>query len=145
MASKYVSAIGLSALAVYSSGYVGARELIPEARTWYPTIPEWLRAIRDADCVLTSSYHGAVFSILFHKRFVVAPLVGKHVRANERLTTLLTNVGLDGRILSNDTDFRKVMEQDVDWNSVDERLNEIRARSSKILKAELQGKNLCDI
>lgn len=144
-ASKYVSTSGLSVLAVYSSGYVRARELISDVHTWCPTIPEWLRAIRDADCVLTSSYHGVVFSILFHKRFIAVPLPGNHARANERLTTLLTDVGLDDRILTNDADFRKAMEQDVDWNSVDERLNKIRERSSEILKAELEGTPLCDI
>ena len=138
-ASKYVAARGLSVLAVYSSGYVHARELISDARTWCPTIPEWLRAIRDADCVLTSSYHGVVFSILFHKRFIVVPLPGSHVRANERLTTLLANVGLDERILANETDFRMAMDQGVDWSSVDQRLDKVRARSSQILKAELEG------
>ena len=67
----------------------------------YPSIEEWLRLIRNAEYVVTNSFHGMVFSILFNKQFMVLPLVGEFSRMNDRLYTVTEKLGLMSRVSNN--------------------------------------------
>lgn len=51
------------------------------------SIEQWLRNIRDAKMVVTDSYHGCVFSLIFHKQFIYT---GNPRRGNNRVQSLLT-------------------------------------------------------
>lgn len=64
----------------------------------YPNVGEWLALIRDAEYVVTNSFHGMVFSILFNKHFVVLPLADEFSRMNGRLYTVAGKLGLLSRI-----------------------------------------------
>ena len=55
------------------------------------SVEQWLSNIYNASFVITDSFHGAVFSILFNVPFVVKL---NAVRGNTRLESLLTNFGL---------------------------------------------------
>lgn len=57
-----------------------------------PAVETWLAAIRDARLVVTDSFHGCVFAILFKTPFVVIP--NQH-RGTARFDTLLGSTGLD--------------------------------------------------
>ena len=63
----------------------------------YPSIQEWLASFAQADFVVTDSFHGTVFSIIFNKPFVVLPNKGRGVA---RFESLLKAVGLENRIFS---------------------------------------------
>lgn len=63
----------------------------------YPSIQEWLASFAQADFVVTDSFHGTVFSIIFNKPFVVLPNKGRGVA---RFESLLKVVGLENRIFS---------------------------------------------
>lgn len=54
------------------------------------SIEQWLANIHDADFVITDSYHGTVFSIIFNKQF---QYVGNEERGNERVSSLLKSIG----------------------------------------------------
>ena len=41
------------------------------------SVCEWLSSIDNCDIVVTNSFHATVFSILFHKNFIVLPVEGK--------------------------------------------------------------------
>ncbi len=58
---------------------------------------EWIGLFRDAEYVVTDSFHGAVFSILFHKSFFVRS-DGHH--KNRRAEEFLTRLGLASRLIS---------------------------------------------
>lgn len=49
------------------------------------SIPEWLLSIHDADFIITDSYHGTVFSIIFKKQFLFC---GNSRRGNSRISSL---------------------------------------------------------
>lgn len=51
------------------------------------SIPEWLARFRDASYVVTDSYHGTIFSIIFGKEFLCLRNQG---RGNARFDTLLS-------------------------------------------------------
>lgn len=61
---------------------------------------EVLYAIRHASLVLTDSFHGTVFSILFRRDFLVFQRNEGKLSMSSRLTTLLKKFGLEARMLS---------------------------------------------
>lgn len=59
-------------------------------------VEEWLTTIRNADFVITDSFHGSAFSIIFGKQFY--PLLNKE-RGADRFLTLFEKLGIeDGQI-----------------------------------------------
>ena len=94
------------------------------------TVEEWLAMFRDAAFVVTDSFHGTVFSILFHKPFVA---LGNAGRGMARFQSLLSGFGLERRLCeaSGVTD---LVRRPVDWSRVDGRLEELRGQASGFLK-----------
>ena len=71
-------------------GYPVRRFTIGSAATW--TVPEWLALFRDAAYVITDSYHGTLFSMIFGKEYT---LVENHLRGNARFQQLRKITDLD--------------------------------------------------
>lgn len=93
---------------------------------------EWLRAIHDASFVVTDSFHGAVFAILFGRPFYYV-ITSDTVRARlSRLETLLETLGLSDRLVEDvaQCDFSRP----IDYAAVHTRLAAARERSLAILK-----------
>lgn len=63
----------------------------------YPSIQEWLASFAQADFVVTDSFHGTVFSIIFNKPFVVLPNKGRGVA---RFESLFKNIGTEYSIFN---------------------------------------------
>ena len=86
-------------------------------------------AIRKSDVVYTDSFHGAVFSILFHKQFVVFQRQEEGKSMNSRLKTLLEKFGLENRVFFEGNE--DVLNQSIDYSNVDEiiRLEQINVKS----------------
>ena len=68
--------------------YVSGNSNIDKYKKIYPTNDEWLKLIDEAEYVVTDSFHGSVFSILFNKQFATMELKGKNCGMNERLNSL---------------------------------------------------------
>lgn len=78
--------------------YVGSQGQIDKYHKLYPTIEEWLGLIAHADYVVTNSFHGTVFSLIFEKLFTTLPITGHSASMNNRLETLLYPMGLMCRV-----------------------------------------------
>lgn len=63
-----------------------------------PPIEEWLRGFMDASFVVTDSYHGMVFSLIFNKPFIV---IANSERGIARFTSLLSLTGQSHRMITN--------------------------------------------
>ena len=63
----------------------------------FPTVSAWLRAFMDAEMIITDSFHGCVFSIIFNKPFWV---VGNPSRGMARFHSLLEMFGLEDRLIT---------------------------------------------
>ncbi len=116
-----------------NAGYRGAGE-----DGVYPDPAQWIRAFMDAQYVVTDSFHGTVFSILFHRPFVA---LGNSSRGQARFTSLLSLFGLENRLLSADASREEVaamLHTPVDWARVDERLAEQRNYSIQFLTKSLK-------
>ena len=103
--------------------YVASQGRVDEFEKIYPTIPEWLSLIKNARAVITNSFHGTVFSLIFNTPFLTVPLSGTVTRMNGRISDLLTRCHLEKRIFSGDlnaifdeidfSSFNSIKEKDV--------------------------------
>lgn len=59
-------------------------------------VEQWLRSFDDAEFVLTDSFHGCVFSIIFGKQFLA---VGNKDRGLSRFNSLLETFSLNNRLI----------------------------------------------
>lgn len=99
-------------------------------------VEEFLSYILNADYVVTNSFHGTVFSILFGKKFFSVKISS----TSSRVENLLDIVGLSRFLISDVSDIDMVeAEYNVDY--VNERLSEERNKSLKYLKKIVEG---CD-
>lgn len=99
---------------------------------------EWLARIRDAEFVLTNSFHCMVFSIIFHKPFAVLVLDGRYDAQNERFYSLLSRIGLSDRLARTEEDLARIAKSPrIDWESVDYKLDALRETSWQYLRNAL--------
>ena len=67
----------------------------------YNLRPEgFVNLMKNAEYVCTDSFHGSVFSSLFHRQFVVFPRYSEtaSLSRNSRISSLLNNLGLEKRL-----------------------------------------------
>ncbi|OZI56390.1 polysaccharide pyruvyl transferase family protein [Bordetella genomosp. 4] len=101
------------------------------------SVQQWLASLDNAAFVVTDSFHGVAFCILFNKPFIA---YGNPSRGISRFTSLLKIVGLEDRLVikSSDVDINKMLEP-VNWNVVNERLANWRAESFGFLRKALSS------
>ncbi len=121
--------------------YVPANEAqrINFHRKTYPAVEEWLGLYGNASAVVTNSFHGTVFSLIFNRPFLTVRQSGKFESQNVRIDSLLEDFGLKNRIFSGD--FEKLFAP-VDFESVNKKLEEIRKYSPFVEYTENQGKSM---
>lgn len=83
---------------------------------------EFLSYIRHADYVVTNSFHGTVFSIIYGKPFFTIP----HKTRSDRTADLLKSLHLEERLV---TDPNRVKDCEIDYKKVYAELSELRSRS----------------
>lgn len=100
---------------------------------------EWLYNVKNSRFVLTNSFHGAIFGIIFHKPFIVVPVEGS--KMNDRIITLINSVGLESRIVDtfDKNKIDKLMQETIDWEIVDSQLQVLRKSSAEFLEHSLRG------
>ncbi len=98
----------------------------------YPTIPQWISLVRGAKHLVTNSFHGTVFAIIYHIPFIVIPVGRSKERMNSRITTLLKKIGCEERIYK-DGNLEENLKKNINWNKVDACLQSWRDESSRWL------------
>lgn len=134
---KIIAEDGLQIRSVSSSGYLPAQDLLPGIQNEQATIPEWLSLIKHSEYVITTSFHGVVFCLLYHKPFYAVLLQNEYSKGNDRIVSLLKSVGLDNRIISSNTDINSAKIVETCWEEVDVKLEELRKKSIDFLSKEL--------
>jgi hypothetical protein len=100
---------------------------------------EWLGYIKSAKYVITNSYHGTLFSIIFKKPFVFVGLSGVKAGFNERANSLLHGLGLQDRMMDTYDEGRlqAIMQKNVDWDRVHQQIEAWRVAATTFLKASI--------
>lgn len=83
-----------------------------------PPIEQWLRGFYDAEFVVTDSFHACVFSIIFHKPFIV---YGNIKRGLSRFESLLNTFELSKTLLTNFSEYKNIKEYE--WINTNKILN----------------------
>lgn len=110
------------------------------------TMGNWLGGIREAEFVLTNSYHCVVFSLIFHKNFAVVLEKSNLSGMNDRFFTLLKLTGLENRIVSSENDIDAIINSEIDWKIVDKTLNDFSKSSKNFLLKNLeQNENIYEV
>lgn len=91
------------------------------------TVEQWLATIANATAVVTDSFHGCVFSILFEKPFIA---IVNSERGTDRFYSLLEPLGLTDRIVSSADD---IPQKGIDYAKVRDRLEGLRRPSLEFL------------
>lgn len=98
------------------------------------TVNEWLAMFRDADFIVTDSFHGTVFSILFHKPFIT---VSNQERGESRYSSLFSTLGISSRLYTESVD--ELLQGSIDWDIVETALERERKQSFNFLRDNLSS------
>lgn len=108
--------------------------LAPLKERIQPMVESWLRGFMDAEYVVTDSYHGCVFSILFHRPFIVFVNEG---RGMARVSSLLEMFKLDDRLIQ--LPCASIgYKRPIDWDAIDNILEENKQNSISMLNKHLK-------
>lgn len=85
------------------------------------TMQGWLNKIKHSEFVVTDSFHCVVMCLKLHKKFAIVTESNGNVGMNDRLYTLLGNIGLDNRIIYKEKidEIDNLLEKDINWNNID--------------------------
>ena len=117
-----------------SSGYLPASKFIPNMEYEDSTVEQWITNIATSQYVITSSFHGVMFCILFHTPFLFIPLRGHFSSGNNRVSSILSQLGLSERYLNENDNIGMKLHRPINWEWVDENLEILRKVSTEWLK-----------
>ncbi len=95
---------------------------------------EFLTLLKHAKGVVTNSFHGTIFSILFQKEFYTLTRLNR----NARMENILKIVSMEDRLIDNIEDFEQVQKQD--FQKAKQALEMEKQESEKFLKRALHKK-----
>ncbi len=98
-----------------------------------PGVKNWLQSILEAEYVLTDSFHGMAFSIIFEKQFWA---IGNERSGLTRFSSLLDSLGIQNRLMNVDMKIDVNMLR-VDYTVVRDLKNKLREKSLKFLNEAL--------
>jgi len=84
------------------------------------SVESWIKAFNDCEFVVTDSYHGMVFSIIFNKPFLA---LKNNKRGVERFNSLATKLSLNCRVVNNIPDNLDNIKK-IDWKVTNKVLHE---------------------
>ena len=101
------------------------------------SMEEWLANIQSCEYMITDSFHGMCFAILFHKPFIA---IVNEMRGATRFYSLLSTLGLEERLAKNTQEANEklpLLSAPIDWQRVDALIEAEKARSLRWLKNAL--------
>ncbi len=100
---------------------------------------EWLKELKEAEYVVTNSFHGVAFSINFNKQFYVE-IARERIRGAmaSRIEDILTAFQLTERLISPENAGSMDITEGIDYGKVNRRLEELRADSCSYLEEMLK-------
>ncbi len=101
-----------------------------------PPVENWLAGFHNADYVITDSFHGTLFSIIFNKPFIT---IGNSSRGNTRMESLLRDFSLEKQLIVDyqniPNDYKQLFE--IDFKHANNILKEKRVEAIHFLTKHL--------
>lgn len=101
-----------------------------------PSVEGWIKGFADAEFVITDSFHGTIFSIIFNKPFISLINPG---RGASRFYSILEELFLRDRLVTDfdEDSLKRLLRTKVDWTSVNDSLASSTSKSVDFLRAAL--------
>lgn len=96
-------------------------------------VEQWLRSFNDAEYVITDSFHGCVFSIIFRKQFLA---IGNKERGLGRFHSLLALFSLQNRLILSPNEYNDDLPL-IDYCQVQKKLHILQNESISFLRTNL--------
>ena len=93
---------------------------------------EFISLIKYADFIFTSSYHGMVFSLIFHKQFLAS-----FSENSDRAKSILTSLELNNHLIPHKSDIPTHIEK-IDYTSIDLKKNSMQKSSEEFLNESIR-------
>lgn len=121
-----------------SSGYILGNEIFGEDINYdYCSIEKWISNIFYSKMMITTSFHGIVFSIILQKDFIYIPLKKRFQQGNNRALDLLKKLDLNDRILDKTTNINVLFNRKIDWEKSYKRILLLKKESMQFLQDNL--------
>ena len=119
----------------WTVGVQGAEgDLLKTKNTLWLSPQQWLAWIASSELVVTNSFHGLCFAILFHRPFVA---FCPPDRSPHRYLNLLSRLGLEDRLIHSLDRISAISANPINWEAVDQRLETARVASIDFLSQAL--------
>lgn len=108
----------------------------------YPEVTEWIRLIAHAKFVITNSFHGMVFCIIFNKNFIVLPNTGAAEGMNERIASLITKFSLDDHMMFHYDEERvnRLLQKEISWDEINNSISKWKLVAENFIESALKSK-----
>lgn len=83
-------------------------------------LEDWLNHYKNAEFVVTDSFHGLCMALIFRKQFVFFMNEG---RGNARFDTMIDNFGIGSRVIHSANEINEKIAEKFDYDAFDEKLN----------------------
>lgn len=101
----------------------------------FPKIDGWIKGFYDASFIVTDSFHGMVFSILFNKPFLA---IVNEDRGAARFKSLLSQFNLENRLIDTKVTFHKdLLNNPINYDDVNDKLEKLRAKSMDFINRNI--------
>jgi hypothetical protein len=101
------------------------------------SVPEWVHAIRDAEAVITDSFHGTAFALNFSRPlWVIRKTSERNKNYDDRREGILKDLNVQGRLLSMEDEIEDVLET-IDYRAPQKELALLRKRSLAFIRDSL--------
>ncbi|MCA4806987.1 polysaccharide pyruvyl transferase family protein [Myroides odoratimimus] len=101
----------------------------------FPPIEDWIEGFYRSSFVVTDSFHGTVFAILFNKPFIA---IVNQKRGKSRFESLLKLIGLENRLVSGISEVSdELICENIDFGLVNKKIDCLREESICFLKGSL--------
>lgn len=106
----------------------------------YETPSLYLSLIKNAELVITTSYHGTIFSTIYRKKFITVKN-GEMYGDDDRVMTLLNQIGMENRLLPYQFDSDINYLDDIDYSQYESILKGLRETAEKFIEENVLGVN----
>lgn len=99
---------------------------------------EVLAYFKNAEAVITDTFHGSIFSIITHKQFatIIRKSDGENYGNEEKLTDLLERVNLTSQMTTDMNSIGSILDKHIDYRGVEEILSAERKHTQEYLKKQ---------
>lgn len=86
----------------------------------------FLALISKADYVITNTFHGTIFSLIYNKKFAI-------LGENKKVKELVTQFKVDNKIYNNTNSIEAILSNNINYYNINKELQKIREKSQRFL------------